>query len=174
MKNNNEHPPPPVLDYATPPLGVPGYLVVILYVWWMLGSLLGLFQSLLGLGVCGGGGTMSMPVGGLLILLGLGLVVWGNVILRLALQMRRYQAVVNQAAALRRAAILMIVGEVYAWIWVCLAVALAWEYYGSFQKSQDEWLVWLTVLFFAGIAAVPASVTRILLRQAAKRNSPWL
>ncbi|MCL2641616.1 MAG: hypothetical protein FWD53_12275, partial [Phycisphaerales bacterium] len=108
--------PPPILEYATPERWVPGrlprYLVVMLYGLAGLGVLLGGIQCLFGMSAVAIWEIRSIVVGGVLLLLGLGLMglgVW--MIFQIQPPLR--------VAALRRAVVLMIVGEVYAWAWVC-------------------------------------------------------
>jgi len=158
--------PPPILSYATPEPRVPVYLVVILYLWAVFAVLGGPLFSLSGLAVYlgimenGQGFGLALSFGCPLCFVGPGLVVWGGIMFMLTNRMQRHQV-----AALQRAASLMIVAEIFAWVWAGIFLV-------AVVVLSGINLDWPMVLFFVGIA-VAASVTRMLLRRAVKRMPTW-
>jgi len=144
--------PPPILEYATYlERRVPGYLVVILYVWAVLDVLSGAFLAFVGFALIRY--DEGDPVGFVPLFVGPMLCLWGGVTFWLACRMRQ-----DQVKALRRAARLAFVAEAFAWVWAGVIGVYIINDLGGVKLK----------LFFVGVA-VGVSATRMLLRRAVRR-----
>jgi len=156
--------PPPILSYATPEPRVPVYLVVILYLWAVLDMLWGVVLVPLGgdLLAKGIGYPGQWLIGLFLLALGVGLFLWGLMTFKLASQMRQHQV-----AALRQAASLTIVAEVFAWALPCVVFVMI------MALTLFSWKDALAQSLFFACFAAAVSVTRMMLRRAVKRMPAW-